>query len=68
MEPATADLTPEERLLGEILAEGSVGSKSDLPELMGVSIREVNVIIPRMIADGLIIHDTDREYPALILA
>ncbi|MEV4635251.1 hypothetical protein AB0J79_18660 [Rhodococcus coprophilus] len=63
-----SDLTPEERLLVEIQAEGSVGAKSALHELMGVSTREVNVIVPRMIEDGLIIHDTDREYPVLVLA
>ncbi|MCD5421384.1 hypothetical protein LRS71_17770 [Rhodococcus pyridinivorans] len=63
-----SDLTPEERLLVEIRAEGSVGAKSDLSTLMGINTREVNVIVRRMIADGLIIHDADREYPVLILA
>lgn len=60
--------SPEERLLAEIRSEGSVGAKSDLGRLMGVSRQEVNVIIPRMIAEGVIVHDTDREYPALVLA
>lgn len=60
--------SPEERLLAVIRSEGSVGAKSDLPRLMQVSRPEVNKIIPRMIAEGVIRHDTDREYPALVLA
>jgi hypothetical protein len=60
--------SPEGRLLSAIRSKGSVGAKSDLASLMGVGRSEVNVIIPRMLAAGLIIHDTDREHPALVLA
>jgi hypothetical protein len=55
--------TPEERLLAAIRSEGSVGARSDLPRLMGVSRDEVNVIVPRLIAEGVIRH----EHQELIL-
>jgi hypothetical protein len=57
---AEAQDTPQQRLLDVIRADGPVGAKSDLATLMGVSHHEVNQIVPQMIRDGLVVHDTER--------
>lgn len=59
--------SPEERLLAAIRSEGSVGAKSDLGRLMGVSNREITPIIKRMLAEGVIVHDTEREYGGVLV-
>jgi hypothetical protein len=59
------ETAPEERLLTAIRANGSIGAKSDLGSLMGVSHHEVQRIIPRMIAQGVIVHDKEARTLAL---
>lgn len=62
------DATPEERLLAAIRTNGSVRAKSGLAELMGVDQDDVNEIVPRLIAWGVIVHDKSGEHPLLTLA
>lgn len=62
------DPSPEDRLLTAIRTNGSVRAKSGLAALMGVDQAEVNAIVPRLIAEGTILHDKSGEHPLLTLA
>ncbi|VEG58148.1 Uncharacterised protein [Mycolicibacterium aurum] len=62
------DASPEDRLLAAIRTNGSVRAKSGLAALMGVDQENVNEIVPRLIAQGVIVHDKSGEHPLLTLA
>lgn len=65
----TGEDTAEQRLIDEIRAQGSIGAKSDLAALMGVSSEVMIGIVSRLVKSGVVIHDdTPGERPVLILA